>query len=543
MEFMNASIIRSASIGILAAVLVGCTHVVPEPLEASAGHLQPDPQAPAVDEIPGLVEQTPFLPPPVPQPELQKYTVVVNEVPVKELLFALARDASLNVDIGPRIEGVVTLNAVDQTLPQILDRIARQVDVRYELRDSNLVLLPDEPYFRTYKVDYVNLTRDTTSLNSVATQIATTGVSDFGVIGGGGSGVGGGNNSTTTVSSASNHRFWITLTQNILAILGDEQSSSSGLALPVADSVIVNPESGIINVRATSRQHEQIQSFIDAVLVNAQRQVLIEATIVEVALNDDFEAGVDWSFVARTAAGFVFQQNLLATDLLTAPFFSATYQEDRDTRLVDVTTRLLKRFGDIKVLSSPKLMVLNNQTALLKVVDNVVYFTVEQENNTTQGVVTTTFESTVHTVPVGFVMSVTPQINENTVVTMNVRPTISRVLDFVNDPNPALTVPNPVPIITVREMESVLKVNSGQIAILGGLMQDTSNRDTRGVPVLSDIPALGNGFKVKKNSSTKNELVIFLRPVIMYSPSLDGDLADFRPYLESDYGLTPKPVR
>ena len=166
------------------ASLMACSALVPPPPVPSAGHLRVDDNRQTQD-IPPVVDKIPLLPRPEPAPDLEKYTVVVNEVPVKELLFALARDAQVNVDIDPGIEGIVTLNAIDQTLPQILDRIARQVDVRFEIQDKNVIVSPDRPYPRTYRVDYVNLTRESKGTIDVATQIATTGMSDIGGGGGG----------------------------------------------------------------------------------------------------------------------------------------------------------------------------------------------------------------------------------------------------------------------------------------------------------------------------------------------------------------------
>ncbi|MGH8586366.1 MAG: hypothetical protein ACREWE_09370 [Gammaproteobacteria bacterium] len=160
-------------------VLAACSGLVPPPPASSPAHLRPD-QAPSAGPIPKVVERAPFLPPPVAAPPTEKYTVVVHEVPVKELLFALARDAAVNVDVDPGIDGIVTLNAIDQALPQILDRIARQVDMRYEIRDKNILVMPDRPYFRSYTIDYVNLSRDTTGTINVATQIATTGAAEIG---------------------------------------------------------------------------------------------------------------------------------------------------------------------------------------------------------------------------------------------------------------------------------------------------------------------------------------------------------------------------
>ncbi|RKZ69261.1 MAG: type II and III secretion system protein, partial [Gammaproteobacteria bacterium] len=254
--------------------LAACTQIEPVPFVPSPGHIHEEPQA--AGDIPELATQTPVLPAPAPAAELEKYTVVVNEVPVKELLFALARDAQINVDIDPVIEGVVTINAIDQTLPQILDRIARQVDLRYVYHGENLQIIPDEPYLRSYTIDYVNMSRDTTSTNTVATQIASTS-------GGGEGGGGGGNNSTTDVTSISNHHFWETLVLNVSAILGEELGGGGGGdgGVSITGSVIPNPEAGLLIVRATAAQHQQVQEFIDQAQERAQRQVLIQVTIAE----------------------------------------------------------------------------------------------------------------------------------------------------------------------------------------------------------------------------------------------------------------------
>ena len=142
---------------------VGCAEIIPEPYVPSSGHLGADQPLPDTSNIPDLVQQAPVLPAPEPPAELEKYTVVVNEVPVNELLFALARDAEINVDIDPTIDGIVTINAVDQTLPQLLERITRQVNLRYEYLDDTLLIQPDTPFFRTYKIDYLNVSRGTSA--------------------------------------------------------------------------------------------------------------------------------------------------------------------------------------------------------------------------------------------------------------------------------------------------------------------------------------------------------------------------------------------
>jgi MSHA biogenesis protein MshL len=493
---------------------------------------------------------------------------------VQSLLFALARDAKLNVDVHPGITGQVTLNALDQTMPQLLARISKQVDMRYEIDGPNLIVRPDTPYLHNYRIDYVNMARDSSSTSSIATQIATTGAT-------GPASATGSNNSTTAVSNTSNNRFWETLVQNIKDTLHetDKVLAEGGVEPPAplpaapgkdgapapaprastfreAASVISNPETGLIAVRATGRQHEKIQEFLDLVMSSARRQVLIEATVIEVQLNDNYQQGINWSTLRTSATqGFSASQgqvgsNPLPTNVspgITPGVFVMSYLKPL-TALgnLTATVQLLESFGKVKVLSSPKISVLNNQTALLKVVDNKVYFTITATSTaaTTTAAGTATYTSELHTVPVGFVMSVTPQIAESDEVTLNVRPTISRIVGFAQDPSPALAaakVVSNVPVIQTREMESVLRVASGNIAVMGGLMQDTVDNLKDGVPLLSRIPGVGNAFGYRNETTSKSELVIFIRPVVVKEASVNGDYKDFRSFLPDATPLGANP--
>lgn len=538
-------------ISVLAGLVGGCSEIEPKPFEPSPAHINKD--RPIVSsEIPKLVEQTPILPEPEVVPDLEKYTVVVNEVPVKELLFALARDAEINVDIAPDIEGVVTINAVEQTLPQILSRLSNQVEMRYEFSDNNLIISKDQPFFRSYKLDYVNMARNTQSQITIATQISTTGSGDIGDSGGSsGSSGGGNNNSLTDVTSVSQNDLWKNLILNIMAIIGEDISTSSGEnEFPISNNVITSPETGIITVKASSKDHDEIQRLIDKVTDSANRQVMVQATIVEVTLNDRYQAGIDWSFVDTMAGLSASTIGLTGTPLsllggaftgLSGAVFS--YSDDgvgEEGDALTASVSLLKEFGDARVLSSPQMMVLNNQTAVLKVVENLVYFEVDAETTTNNNVAVTTVDTTAKTVPVGIVMSITPYISESDTVILNVRPTISRTIGTgIRDPNPNIpaNIPNLVPQIAVREMESMLRMNNGQIAVLGGLMTDETSDIDRGIPGAADVPVLDKIFSTDTITNTKTELVIFLRPVIVRNPSLDGDLELYQPYLEQNTAI------
>ena len=559
-----------------------------QPIKPSDKHIQREQggETNQASNIPQPVKRTIPLPPPVATAKAETYSVVVTNVPVEEILFALARDAKINLDIQTGIQGAVTINAIDQTLPQILNRIAKQVDMRYELDGPNLIIMPDSPYLHSYKIDYVNMARDSEGSISDSTQVGSGAVSGAGGAGGGGAG----NNSSHAIKNLSKNHFWETLTQNIKDILRETDkilpegshetsvqqvraASSTGTgAQPANDkkksapkggienspnpvsveeggttvtrtstfreaaSVISNPESGIITVRATGKQHEKIQGFIDQVMTSARRQVLIEATVVEVRLSDQYQQGIDWSGSKLGSKGFTLAQKgtagLPATNtgsMIALGYLNPTSKFGN----LSANIALLESFGTVKVLSSPKISVMNNQTAMLRVVDNLVYFTIKADTTATQGVSTTTYTTTANTVPVGFTMSVTPQINDSDTVLLNLRPSISRLLGYVNDPNPSLALATPpvvskIPQTQTREMESVLKIENNQTAVMGGLMQDEINNLTDAVPGVSNIPLFGGLFKNRNDTTTKTELVIFLRPVVIKDASVNGDFSAFR---------------
>ena len=343
---------------------------------------------------------------------------------------------------------------------------------------------------------------------------------------------------------------------NSLASLGSSQTAATASLLP--DDVIVNPVAGTITINGNEKQHQLLQDYMTQVERGAQRQVLIEATIVEVTLSDNYQGGIDWSRLP-ISGGLSFSQQLLrgfGTGLsqLGNNFFRVGYTNpNSDVGNISATVKLLQEFGNTKVLSSPKLMVLNNQTALLKAVDNLVYFEIQAQSNTTQGVASTTFNTTAKTVALGVVMGVTPQINDDGRVLLTVRPTISRLLRFRNDPNPSLCdaarlncVANPVPEIQVREMESVLQIGNGQTIILGGLMQDNVQRNREQIPGADLIGDVGELFRFRDERVSKSELVIFLRPTVVPNPSLESDeLKFFQRFLPQAESTSPaiKPAR
>ena len=546
----------------------------------SAGHLRAENVARTQGSIPQPVQQSIPLPRPKAAGKTETYSVVVNNIKVHDLLFALARDARLNVDIHPGISGHVTLNAIDQTLPQLLSRIAKQVDMRFELDGPNLAVMPDTPYLKHYKVDYVNMSRDVTGTVSTNTQISTSALT---ATGNASSAAGGGSVSRIQIENKSKNRLWESLEKNLKDLLHEtdkifpegstetitEQTaiqSTTGTGAPApamqanrgnqippslagspnpaalqntgamvvkrmtfreAASVIANPESGVITVRATSRQHEKVQEFLDRVMNSARRQVLIEATIVEVNLSDNYQQGIDWTNTGSTGFALTRATNTANVTSTSEPY-GLVYKNAAHS--LNILVDMLRGFGTTKVLSSPKLTVLNNQTATLKVSEDFVYFNVKQDiasgNVNSNPVKTTT--TTPQSVSIGFFMSLTAQVSDDDIVTLNVRPSISSISGLKQDPNPDLAgIENKVPQIRTREIESMMRVRSGEIAVLGGLMEDRIDNKSGRFPGVGDIPVLGEIFTTRNNASSKSELVILLRPTVIKDAALGGDFNAF----------------
>ena len=599
----------------IAGALGACTQVRPY-VPPSQGHIsQPAKPAPTGPEavIPPPARVSTFVPPPQPSLKPQTYSVVVNEVPVKELLNALARDTRQNIDIHPGIQGLVSLNAIDETLPAILERISRQVNVRYRQEGNTIVVGPDTPYMKLYRVNYVNVTRNITSTVNVTGEVGGASGGQGGAGGAGGGGASGGagtGGSRTTVTSTTSNDFWEQLRDNIRAILqstgriaatADERARAAeenraarddalkraeavsragpaaaelmrnAFAPPIRPSasiqqsdtgtdVIINPISGTISILATEKQHQLVQQHLDNITNAVQRQVLIEATIVEVRLSDAYQAGIDLSRLATTGGfavaslfgGAAFAAAAAAAGATTGGLTIRRDPTTGSSSNITTTIRLLQEFGNTRVLSSPKVMAINNQTALLKHVDNIVYFEVQaQQGAIVAGgpILPPTFTTTAKTVAVGVVLGVTPQINEDGRVTLTVRPTVSRLLGpGKQDPNPSLCgvavgggcLTNVVPEVQIREMESVLQVASGQTIVLGGLMEDDVTFNREQIPVVGDLPALGEAFRFRNERAQKRELIIFLRPTVIANPSLDSDELRFFQRFLPNVGVSPE---
>ena len=626
------------------------------------------------ENIPALVKATPTAPQLSANDEPVTFDVVVTSVPVRDLLFGLARDSGVNLDVDSGVGGIITMSALDQTLDAILDRIALQIPIRIERTGNAIVVKNDEPYFELYHVDYTSVQRTYSSSTA-------------------GGGIGG--SGASSISNSAQNQFWEGFEDSIEAILeieleegdaavglGEGQESIAAAneaeaSLNIENEYDFNQDVGILMVYAPNRVQREVKRYLDEVLSIVRRQVLLEATVVEVVLNNEYAQGVDWSlfnqfakkglalyqganvggaaavvnevvrsftntdtsvtFVDINGDGAITERDFRAgswTDLngdsqSTNPNDRAVWQSYRsrssvetgDRRVTafnvaeetiartarenantntavanagqrirltrsytvtgtdDIATKaragglrpatssvpgaaftaaykgkdisaaveLLDRFGDARVLSSPRISVLNNQPALLRVTDQEVYFntqvtdTINQDTGTTTG---RSFSATPQTIDVGFSMNVLPYITEDDNIFLNLKPTVTRVLDYRRAPTLTATGAstsagdNLVPIVRVRELESVMSLRDGEIAVMGGLLEDRTGDSNTSVPGLAELPGVGNLFQKKNETTFKTEFVVFIKARVIRNPSLHGDYADYRDLLpNSDFIL------
>jgi general secretion pathway protein D len=503
------------------------------------------------------------------------------------------------------VDVLVTLNALDQTLPAIIERLNELTGLKISLEDRRLVVQADKAYWVNYPIDYVNLDRYSQSSVLVANAVGRSGVVGATVSLGASGSQGQQATSFQTGSSVailnrSQHELWKTLETGIMRTLramypalsppvadgapetaqsatsgagGNEASAAAannataaGVAnavfasnvLPAPEQKLTSPldsgvfapypegapvskyvtlvrEAGFVAVYAPSKGHFEVQKYIDQMMAGGRRQVLVEATVVEVELNDESQAGVNWSALTSDGSfsasqAFTGRDLLMSTSSTSAGAVSLTGSSIGKDWSLASTLKMLERYGNSRVLSSPKMVGINNQPTLLKVVQNLVYFTLQAQvtPGTNGGQAVRGYSSNPTTVPIGLVMSVLPSISEHNEITLVVRPTISTLSGYIPDPNPDLgLIPNMVPIIQEREMESVLKLNDGQVAILGGLIVDKISDEDLGVPGLVAQPVVGYLFGQKNRSKVKSELVIFLKPVLVKHPDIEnGSFSD-----------------
>ena len=467
-------------------------------------------------------------------PRVTTLSVVNQDVAV--VVRELAAKFGMQYHVDPQVRGSVNTNLRNATLQEALDAVVPQ-GATYQIRDNVIRVGPAQLVTRIFALDYVALSRVGTASTVIQRRLNNgTGVNAFGTAPttslGAGFGGGGGADFITAVSIAD---VWEEIRVASEALVFDTPASTAanqnalnpgmapgGGALGStgrpfsrvgADGrrLIINPMAGTITVTALPWQLEELDVFMRTFEASIQRQVLIEAKIVEVMLDRSFEFGVDWNVVAKVGSGSI------SASSSTAPRSSGNveFTLSGGNGEINLVLNALETQGDVRVLSSPRVSALNNQRAVFDVTTGEIVFNVTQVPLPNPGGLPTFVEQvTPQQVNVGIVLDVLPQIGADNTVTMNIRPvvtSVSRTETFVGREGTRFTAP----VIDTRETDTMARLRGNETIIIGGLMQTRREKIRSGIPGLRSIPLLGALFTTYKDVERKAELVIFLTPTII----------------------------
>ncbi len=471
----------------------------------------------------------------------QRFDISVNNVPAEQFFLSLVDGTQYNLVIHPEVKGLITLNLRNVTIPDVMEAARDVYGFEFISTTYGFQVLPGRLRARIYQINYLNVERSGSSQTQVSSGSLTESNTTTGTTDGAPSGQQQPDRRTNAVGSRIYTRqpettFWTELQNSVQAIVGQAEGRS----------VVVNPQSGVVVVRALPNELREVEAFLQATQLIVQRQVILEAKILEVTLNEGFQTGINWGALLSSGNNSITAANIGGGSVLVnegglsgisgqtgnldpanlspiagalSEAFGGVFTLALDLGDFTAFIELLKTQGNVQVLSSPRIATMNNQKAIIKVGTDEFFVTDVTNTVSSTGVSTTVFPS-IELTPFfsGIALDVTPQISEGGDVTLHVHPSISEVVDQQK----TVTIGNnaqqlPLALSTVRESDSIVRARSGQVVVIGGLMQDLTDDRDASAPVLGDIPLLGNLFKHKKQRSVKSELVILLKPIVVNS--------------------------
>ena len=523
------------------------------------------PAAPAVVSSALLPPLRVDMPKTAEKPLEQRFDLVVNNAPANQVFMGIVSGTRYSMLVHPDVTGGISVNLKDVTVFEALDSLRELYGYDYRIEGTRIFIQSLGLQTRVIPVNYLASQRRGTSDIRV-----TSGAVSDASSGGSAAAAGSASSSqaieSSRISTSSNSDFWGELKTALSAIVGDKEGRS----------VVVSPQSGIIVIRAMPDELKNVSAYLKASQLSVDRQVMLEAKIIQVVLNDGYQAGINWAAFktgpnSRVTAGqatpgtFLGPNGVLATgataittnpstgavtisnpllssipgaDLITDPrnlggLFGLAFQTSNFAALLN----FLETQGDVQVLSSPRIATLNNQKAVLKVGTDDFFVT----NITTTTTSTGTSSSVSPTITVqpffsGIALDVTPQIDENNLITLHIHPSVSVVTEKTKSLDLGSLGAFKLPLASsdISESDTVVRVNGNNIVAIGGLMKQQQSQDRSQVPGLGDLPFVGNAFRNTNNSALKSELVILLKPTIIQDEkSWQQDLLDTRERLNA----------
>lgn len=458
----------------------------------------------------------------------RQFDVAVKDVPAKAFFLGLTKDTPINIIVSPEVKGKISLNLKRVTIPQVLQSIESLYGYTARKTSSGYEILPNKIESKIYMVNYLELERKGRSNMTISSgQVSSQSQNQSTTSSSGGSSTSNSasvSNTIGDVETKSTINFWKQLQLTLENIIGKENGRA----------VTVNPVAGVVVVRAYPKELKQVELYLDAVQNSMDRQVILEAKILEVILNNEYQMGIDWKiFGARLNALNTFPRAQIDQSEF-PPAFQVNVKWDPES--FTTTMQALETQGNIQVLSSPRVSTMNNQKAAIKV-GNDQYFVTNvssSQTQTTGGAVTPTQDVELTPFFSGITLDVTPQIDGQGDITLHIHPSVSEVRSQQKEidlgENGTLTLP--LANSTIRESDTIVHAKNGQVVVIGGLMENHTKEGIAGFPPVANIPYLGTLFRGTRQNSRKSELVILLRPVIVsrgtMTEKVKGEVDRFR---------------